>query len=211
MAELTHLVIANRACAMFGNDPLQSLDEETLGGQRVGLILESLLAFCLDLIPWTFLRDTVELARSTTPTTPGWTSYGNGYKYQFTIPNGFRIRPNRMLRSRDPDDVLLRFEFEGDKLYCDEQQVFAQLLINQHPERWSGAFTHAFTKALAGELALALADDKQVAASLKDEAFGSPSMNFRGGLMGAAIQADSRSAPVRKLPAANPLLDAWQS
>jgi hypothetical protein len=102
--------------------------------------------------------------------------------------------------------------FCAAKIYCDDTQLFAQLLIDQHPERWSGAFRHAFTKALAGELALALADDKQVGAGLKEEAFGPGSMNFRAGLMGAAIFADQRTAPARKFPQSNnPLLEAWQS
>ena len=38
MAEITHLVIANRACALIGQEPLQSLDDETPGGQRAALI-----------------------------------------------------------------------------------------------------------------------------------------------------------------------------
>ena len=138
-------------------------------------------------------------------------NFNNGFRYCHQIPKGFTIKPNRMLRSKDPDDVLQRFEFEGDKLYCDETVVFAQLQIEQHPERWAGDFRHAFTVALAGEFAMAMADDKNVAAAKKEEAFGSPSQNYRGGLYGAAIQNDSRNSPVRKLPQSNPLLDAWLS
>jgi hypothetical protein len=209
MAEITHLVIANRACAMFGNSPLQSLDEETLGGQRVQAIFESLLGFCLDLHPFTFTRQSMQLAM--TAEDLNFSGYANGFQHEFTVPHGFTINPSRLLRSRDNDDVLLRFEREGDKIYCDEKTCFAQLIIEDHPEKWSGSFTHAFTKALAGELALAMADDKNVSASLKEEAFGPPSMNFRAGLMGAAIQADARNSPVRSLPQSNPLLDAWMS
>lgn len=209
MTDVTRLLIANRACALFGNDALQSLDDETPGGQKVELIFDSLLGFCFDLHPWTFMRETVQLAKLTPP--PIHTVYANGYRSQFVVPRGFVIHPSRLMRSKDPDDVLLRFEREGDKVYSDDDTCFAQLLINQHPERWSGSFTHAFTVALAGELALAMADDKQVSMAKKDEAFGPPSMNYRGGLMGAAIQADARNSPVRTLPQSNPLLDAWAS
>ena len=207
MAELTRLVIANRACAFFGNDPLQSLDEETPSGQKVDLIFDSLLSFCFDLHPWTFMRQSVQLARSTT--VAGFTVYPNGYSSEFTVPQGYRINPARLTRTADSEDVLLDFEREGDKVYSNDATCFGQLLINQHPERWSGAFAHAFTKALAGDLAMALADDKSVHDTQMGEAFGPPSMNFRGGLMGAAIQADSRNSPVRHLPNANPFLDAW--
>jgi hypothetical protein len=213
MAEITHLVIANRACALIGQEPLQSLDEDTLGGQRAALIYDSLLDFCMALTPWTFRRETVELNRlPDAPLIDGQIlNFKNGYRYLYTIPQGYKIKPNRLLRSNDPEDVLVRFEFEGDKLYCDETRAFAQLLIEQHPERWAGDFRHAFTVALSGEFALAMADDKQVSGAKKDEAFGSSSQNFRGGLMGAAIQNDARSSPVRKLPLSNPLLDSWMS
>lgn len=206
MAEITPLVIANRACAMFGQEPLQSLDEETLGGQRVALIYDSLVDFCLDLTPWTFQRETVALNRLANVTPP------TGHSYAFVVPKGYTILPARLLFAQDPTAVIATgFEYEGDRLYCDHTQVWAQLQVRQHPERWSGAFRHAVTKALAAELALAMADDKQVSAALRDEAFGPPSLNFRGGLMGAAISANGRSSPSRSLPTSNPLLDAWSS
>jgi len=205
MAEITLLSIANRACAMIGVNPLQSLDDETPGGQSAALIIDSLLDFCLALHPWTFTRQTVELNRVTDAAPK------NGFAYEYVIPKGFRIKPNRMLRSKDNEDVLTRFEFEGDRLHCDEQQVFAQLLIEQHPERWAGDFRHAFTVALAGEFAMSMADDKAVEASKKSEALGPPSAYGRGGLMGVAIQNDARNAPTRKLPQNNPLIDAWHS
>ncbi len=205
MAEITLLSIANRACAMIGIEPLQSLDDDTPGGQKAALIIDSLLDFCFALHTWTFTRQTVELNRVTTATPK------NGFVYEFVIPKGFKIKPNRMLRSKMNDDVLTAFEFEGDRLHCDEQQVYAQLLIEQHPERWAGDFRHAFTVALSGEFAMAMADDKGVEAAKKSEAFGPSSMNFRGGLMGAAIQNDARNAPVRKLPQNDPLTAAWNS
>jgi hypothetical protein len=213
MAEITHLVIANRACALIGQEPLQSLDEDTQGGQRAALIYDSLLDFCMALVPWTFRRETVELNRlPDAPLIDGQVqNFQNGYRYCYAIPSGYKIKPNRMLRSKEPDDVMTRFEFEGDKLFCDETKAFAQILIEQHPERWAGDFRHAFTVALAGEFAMAMADDKTVSSAKKDEAFGTSSQNFRGGLMGAAIQNDARTSPVRKLPLSNPLLDAWNS
>jgi hypothetical protein len=209
MAEVTPLVIANRACAMFGNEPLQSLDEETLAGQRVQLIFDSLLLFCLGLTPWQFARQTVQLAMTAEPL--GFSGYLNGYAHQFTIPRGFAVNPNRLLRSNDPDDVLLYFEREGDKVYSNDKTCFALIDAQNHPEQWNGMFAHAFTVALAGELAMALADDKNVSAAKKEEAFGPSSAEYRGGLMGAAIRADARNAPVRRLPQSNPLLDSWMS
>jgi hypothetical protein len=213
MAEITHLVIANRACAMIGQDPLQSLDDEVPGGQKASLIYDSLLDFCLALVPWSFSRDTVELNRlPDAPLLEGQPQpFENGYRYCFVIPRGYKIKPNRLLRSKDPEDVLQRFEFEGDKLYCDDTRAFAQILIEQHPERWAGDFRHAFAVALAGYFAMAMADDKTVSEGKKAEAFGTSSQNYRGGLMGAAIQNDARVTPVRTLPQRNPLLDAWLS
>jgi hypothetical protein len=104
MAEITPLVVVNRACAMFGNEPLQSLDEETLGGQRVQLVYDSLFDFCSALIPWTFMRQSVELARLAVPagyTEATWTGYPNGYRECFQVLQGFHISPNRILRSQD--------------------------------------------------------------------------------------------------------------
>lgn len=205
MADLTPVVIANRAMAMIGADPLESLDDETVGGQAARLLYDSLIGMCLGLTPWTFLRQTQLLNRLDVP------APANGFAYVHQLPAGAAVM--RLTRSRAYDDVLTRFEQEGDTICSDELTVYAQLQMDvaEQPQLWSAPFAHAFVTGLAADLALSHAHDKNLQAQLRAAAFGSDGQNLRGGLMGAAIQANSRNSPVKRLPGSNPLLDAWQS
>jgi hypothetical protein len=205
MPDLTPVVIANRAMAMIGADPLQSLDDETIGGQAARLLYDSLIGMCLGLTPWTFLRSTQLLNRLDVPPP------ANGFTYVHQLPPGAELL--RLTRSRDYADVLTRFEIEGETITSDELVVYAQqqLDVTEQPHLWSAPFCHAFTTGLAADLALSHAHDKNLKAQLAAAAFGSDSQNLRGGLMGAAIQANSRNSPVKVLSGGGPLLDAWQS
>jgi hypothetical protein len=206
MPTLSPLVIVNRACAKIGVPPLQSLDEESQGGQAAQLIYDTLLDLCTGIYPWTFLRDTQELARTTAAQAP------NGFRYTFQLPANQSALPTRIMASRDVKDVITDFAYEGNKLYCDFEQVFAELRLDPVPEIWSGPFRSAFITALASQLAEPLASDGKLSAALHEQAFGPMSYGYRGGELGAAIQVDARNAPVRSFPSqTNPLLQAWHS
>ena len=66
--------------------------------------------------------------------------------------------------------------------------------------------------AVAAELCVPLTHDRALADAKKVDAYGTPSDNFRGGKLGAAIRADAYSAPPRAQDRDNnPLTTAWQS
>lgn len=209
MAQIDALTIVNRACALIGDAPLQAFGTDVAGGDPAQLIFEAQLEFCLGLYPWTFARETKALT-STDQYQPS-----AGYRYAFQIPGNPPQEVLRLMASADPDDVITEYELEANgALSCDASAVWAQLKRNTgdiSPATFSATFTAALTSAVASDLAMARAHDKSLKAQFRQEAFGSPSENFRGGLMGAAIRADSAGAPVRRLRTGGPLLDAWRS
>ena len=207
MALLTNLDIVNAACARIGADPLQDIDEETFGGQAASLVYEQLVDFNLGINPaFSFAREMRQLSRlsSATPMT--------GRLYVFDIP-GQHFGPPLWLTDdiTNPDRRYTAFNLVAGKVHADADPLYASVRFRPDPPAWPATFKAATITALASQLAMALASDRNLAADLRTEAYGTPQENFRGGQMRAAIFEDSMATPPRKANwFNNPLERAWR-
>lgn len=204
---IDELAIVNRACARIGVEPLESLDEETFGGQAASLVFDSVLDFLLGLYPWTFARTMVQLDYLSSETAWG------GYVYVHQLP-GARLGPPNYLTAHPTieDSRLTRFSLQGEKVHSNSNPLYAEIKIRPEPEKWPGTFREAATLLLAAEIAVPAADAESLADKLRIVAYGTPSQNFRGGATGAAIAEDARATPGKRLGAndGGPLVRAWQ-
>jgi hypothetical protein len=207
MAILTPLDILNAAMARIGDDPLQSLEEETIGGREAQLIYENVVGFCCGVYLFSFAREMRQLSKITDAVTP------DGWPHVYRLPAERLGPPIRYSDSAtDPDARYNRVVLRGDTVASDVFPLFAEIKILPPPHLWSATFRETVIVALAGEIALARASDRTTWKELRNAAFGPESMNFRGGLMGAAINEDGQATPPRAIRTENnPLIAAWMS
>lgn len=207
MPLLTDLDIVNAACAQVGEEPLGSLDEEVDAGQAAELLYNEVLEFNLDLFKFSFAKQIRQLSRNTLAAALA------GYDYVFDLP-AERIGPPIYLTDdpTDPDRRYYRYALVGAQAHADDNPLYAMILFRAAPYQWSGTFKSAMVTSLAARLAITLCHDRGLSQDKHQEAYGTPSQDFRGGLMGAAIRADSFTNPPRNQQRDdNPLTSAWTS
>lgn len=209
MALLTVLDIVNAACAKIGEEPVQSLTDDLGGGQSASLLYEAIVDFNLGLQPsgFHFAREVRQLSRLA-----GVTAY-TGYDYVFEVP-GAHTGPPVFLTDdpSDPDRRYDRFLLTAGQVHASDDPLYAMVNFRPDPHRWTGTFRMATISALAGELAMAIASDRNTMQVWQQSAYGSPSENFRGGQMRSALNEDGFANPPRRSNTSNnPLERSWRS
>jgi hypothetical protein len=206
MPLLGPLDIVNAACANIGETPLQALDEEIDAGQSAQLLYDEVLEFNLDVYKFSFAKQLRQLSAVS-----GEDAFA-GYSTVYAIPAEAIGNPVYLTDApTDPDRRFSRYAIVGDRIHADAGPLYAMIVFRAPPSRWSGAFKSMMISALAAKFAISLAHDRALAEERSREAYGTPSDDFRGGKMRAAINADSFTSPPR--PQArddNPLTQAWR-
>lgn len=205
MSLLTDLDIVNAACALIGEDPMQSLDGEA--GAAAFLLHEEVSAFNFGVYQFSFARTLRQLARvdGAVPL--------SGWHNVFDLPPE-RVGPPLYVTDdiTDPDRRFSRYSLVDAAVHCDADPLFAMIKIQPAPHLWSATFRSVTITALAAKLAFSLASDRQTMETLTQIAYGSSMENFRGGQMRAAINEDAQATPPRKPNwSNNPLERAWRS
>ena len=201
--------IVNSACAMFGEEPPESLTDDLGGGQSASLLYEATVDFNLGLQPagFQFAREVRQLSRLADVTA------FTGFDYVFEVP-GPTIGPPVFLTDdpSDPDRRFDRFLLTSGRVHASADPLYAMVRFRPDPNRWTGTFRMATITALAGKLSMAIASDRNSMETFNQQAYGSSVENFRGGQMRAALSEDGFANPPR--PASmdrNPLTRAWRS
>lgn len=199
---LSDLDIVNAACAAYGDTPLQSLGEETPGGQAAQLLLEDIIEFNLGVYIFSFAKQIRELSDD------AFARPLSGFEHVYDLPADRIGQPIYVTDDvTDPDRRFDRYVIIGDQVHADARPLYAQIRIRPQVRHWSPAFKSATIAALASKLAIARADAGSISKELHVEAYGTPTEDFRGGKMGVAIGSDSFSTPPRKAAwGNNPLL-----
>jgi len=200
----TSLDIINAACALIGEDALQSFDGEA--GQAAHSIYEAAVNFNLGIYPFSFGKELHQLARVTGATPL------SGFTNVFDLPPD-RLGPPIYVTddATDPGRRFARFALVGDVVHCDADPLFAMIKILPAPHRWSATFRSCTITACAAQLAFSLASDRQTLETMNSLAYGSPIENFRGGQMRAAINEDAQATPPRRADwGNNPLTNSWR-
>lgn len=209
MALMTPIDIINTSCARIGEEPVQSLTEDLGGGQSASLIYDETVDFNLGLQPsgFAFAREVRQLSRLTdaTPLT--------GYNYVYDIPQPYTGLPVYLSDDvTDPGRRFDRFILTNGQVHSDADPLFAMVKFRPDPHRWTGTFRTATITAIAAKLAYALASNRGAYSDFMTEAYGTPTENFRGGQMRAALSEDGFSNPPRRIQTQfNPLDQAWRS
>jgi hypothetical protein len=200
------MTLINGACGEIGADPLDALDEDTPSGRAATLHYDGLLEYCIGVYEFPFAMELRQLSQRADVT------QHTGYSYVYALP-GDRIEDP--IKCAPTAAAFTRGHFTdytiiADDLYSDETTMFGLMRVRPHPARMSPTFRAAFQRGLAGMFAMAIASDKALKAQLWQEAFGPPTANGTGGMMGAAIQAARKTQPSTGVwTGSDPLTSAW--
>lgn len=203
----TALDIVNASCAEIGFDPLQDLDQDTIGGEAASSIFETVTDFNLGMAPFSFGMEFRQLSKNTE--TPAFT----GYAYQYDVP-GEILGPPRWFTDdiTDPDRRYTEFVLTAGKVLSSADPLFAFVKFRPDPHRWPPCFRKVTISGISAHLALALASDRALHDTILRRAYGTPSESFRGGEMKAALQEDAQATPPRKAAwHNNPFERSWRS
>lgn len=205
----TDLAIVNAACAMIGEDAIQSFDDDDGGNSSAGLLYGAVVDFNLGLQPggFQFCREMRQLSRvdAAAPFT--------GFLYVFDVPGPYTGTPVFLTDDpSDPDRRYNRYILTNSQVHASDDPLYAMVKFRPSPRLWTATFKRATITALAAELAFSLASDRNSRSDLLQMAYGSSIENYRGGQMRAALSEDGFSNPPRPMgTAGNPLEQAWRS
>lgn len=190
----------NRAMLRIGGQPLQT---EADPGAPVHLAIYDSTLEHLAAFPWSFFKRTRKLTRLTAAPISGW-------QYAFQLPSTRMAPPRAVYADNSGRRPTTSYDIEGDQLLTDHEEIWATVLEKVSWERWPGDFRELFTVALMAKLALSVREDRVLSRELYAQAFGTPSEQGRGGLLGSALDNDNQGLPSETVNdnfEGNPLID----
>ncbi|MBB3385987.1 MULTISPECIES: hypothetical protein [unclassified Rhizobium] len=182
--------IINWALTDIGAGPMFSVDDDSDLAMQIANTWGRTVDHVFGMHDWTFLCVTARLRRLADP-------LDNGWKYAYDLPSprlsnplAYRCGPRRS------DHVIRDFTLEQDKFCCMEPQAWAVYKTYKDPDYWDPAFRSAFVVALAGYLAIPVWQDDNLQNEKLQQAFGTPSQQGTGGMIGRLMAQDKASRPV---------------
>lgn len=195
--------IINWALTEIGAGPMFSVDDGSDLAMQVAATWERTFDAVFGMHDWTFARETVKMRRLAEAPENGWV-------YGFDLPSPRIGNPLAYLRSVSPEPALIRnFTLQRGKFFCNETEAWAVFKAPKDPDYWDPSFRSAFVVALGAGLAVPVWQDEDMRDRLLARAFGTPSMQGSGGLIGRLMAQDKTSAPIGEAPllANDPLTD----
>ncbi|MCA0425414.1 MAG: hypothetical protein LCH61_19235 [Proteobacteria bacterium] len=186
--------VVNAALARIGGGDIMALDEDTELAGVCARIYPVVRDRVLSHHDFQHLRATRKLERVAAELTPP-----NGYPYAFQRPVEAVSPVRRLLTDpKNPDSLVRDFIIEGALVCCSVTEVWGIYNVMLTPDQWMPDLRDALIVALAADLTVAVCEDKDLAALLHQQAWGSPAMQGRGGLMAKAVASDHAQGQARR-------------
>jgi len=192
--------ICQKALSLLGADPIQSLDEESDRSKTCNLIYPDLKESSLAETHWNFATKKRELNRLDDPPP-------SEYEYQYDLPNDMVTGPTKVFDCENAKDPIQKWEIANNVLMTNRKTIFIDYVANVPENRFPAYFTRFLYNALAAEIARAITDQTEMAQFYKQRAYGTPSDNGNGGLLGKAMLLDSQRQSTQAFDD-NPIGDA---
>jgi hypothetical protein len=182
--------IINWALTDIGAGPMFSVDDDSDLAMQIAATWHRTVDHVFGMHDWTFLCVTARMRRLAEP-------LDNGWAHAYDLPSPRLSNPIAYLRRIVPRKELIRnFTLQQGKFCCMEPEAWAVYKTYQDPDYWDPPFRAAFVKALGGNLAIPVWQDSQLQSDKLTEAFGTPSMQGTGGMIGRLMAQDKGSRPV---------------
>lgn len=180
--------ICSSALMELGEDTISSFTANTAPSKICGQLYPEYIKYLLSLHPWKFTLKKVQLARLTTSPTNEWT-------YAYQLPSDLLLM--RALYNSSDTSVLPQTDYEifQDEIFTDETSVYIDYQYQPDESNFPAFFLEFATAAMAAKLAMPITDDPSIEQTKTIRAFGSPSDNMNGGVLGVAKKLDSLQNP----------------
>jgi len=189
LQETTDLQIVSNALHKIGEAALSSWSDT-----RTDLVnvcqntYEQLAKASIAAHPWRFAMKKAELSRSAEVTPIG------EWKYAFLIPGDAISSTTFALFSDSANDTTTaRFEVFGRYIYSDHERLFADYKRLPPSAEWPVTFVDFLETALASRLAIPVTDTRSYFEDYQILAYGKPSDDGLGGLLGVALSQEAQS------------------
>jgi hypothetical protein len=201
---LSRIELIDTALVQIGSEPLQS--ESAAGAETHILTFESLTGYCLSVNPWHWNTVTRKLVRLADPPPRYW-------PYQFERPADMLGAPRAYYNSAASREPFTEVELNDGTIQTTAEQLWLKMDRRSPPDTWPAYFVTLIETGLQARFARSIREDNTLASTLEQLAFGNPSENRRGGLMGQALDIDAQAKPSPRIGMGrNPLISArWES
>jgi len=193
----TKEAVASQALTRLGEPGISSFTEDSDTAEKVNLLYEPTILALLSSYDWSFAKVKVALAEDGTGTPV------NEWTRGFLMPALKSVRVGKPIAVYNSLSVGASpvFDFEiADKWIWTNQTTCVIDYIERKPESlWPGYFVTLAAEALASALALPVTENASKEQHHRAVAFGSPAQKGRGGLFGAAADADSTGNTTKSL------------
>lgn len=198
--------ICNAASVLLGAGVVQSLEDDTDLSRIFANTYDMLKRSIMSAYPWTFLKEDHYLTRrSGVPL--------RGFQYAYIIPGeAMAGNPHAVFSYQGQRLGSSDYRMSSGGVLCNYSELWATLIINKPESDWPPYFQQAVIHALAGAVALAVTDQQSIADRHYQMAYGTPSQEGVGGLIGQAMLLDSQGDGVKAIESdffVNARLGAW--
>jgi hypothetical protein len=193
----TNIAIASRALARLGEGSISSFEDDTDTAEKVALLYESTILSLFSAYDWRFATAKAVLVED------GAAQPVNKWRRGFRLPvlNVDRVGPPMKVYNSTAVNSPVTFEYEVQDLWImtNERQIVIEYIQRKSESLWPGYFVKLAIEACAAAFALPVTENQTKDQYHQTLAYGSPSEKGRGGLMGAAMEADASGNPPRGL------------
>lgn len=179
--------ICSAAAVLLGAKPVQSLEDDTDLSRIFANLYDRKKKALMSKYPWSFLMESRYLTRLAAAPIRGW-------KYAFVIPgDALAGAPHAVFSDVTRKLGKKEYKIEGKRVLCDSPELWGEFIINRTESEWPEYFQELMIHIIASDVALAVTDQQSIADHHYQVAYGTPSQEGNGGLMGMAMLLDSQS------------------
>lgn len=182
----TDISICSRALMRLGAKPITSFDDRSDVAQFLKLEYPELIATICGSYQWECMKKRAELTRESG--SPG------GFRYQFIMPTDMVSGPTAIFQDDGFTAGTSQFEIRGRRIVTNFERLWAEYSVVKPEAEWPSWFVELVTAAVCASVAFMVTDQENVRADWDTAAYGTPSENRAGGLMGQAQTLDAQSS-----------------
>ncbi|HKY43630.1 MAG TPA: hypothetical protein VJM50_11080 [Pyrinomonadaceae bacterium] len=197
----TAISICARALMNLGSAPINSFDTPGDTAQFLKLAYPELKATIISAYQWECMKVMKELTRTTE--TP------DGFTYAFVAPGDMLSAPISAHWTNQPwVRSTADFEVRQNRILANYERLWLSYTADRPESDWPAWFAELMTAAVAAEVAFMVTDQQNVKDYWEAKAYGTPSDNRLGGLMGQAMTIDAQGSGNNPGIADNAFVDA---
>lgn len=182
---LTDVEICSKSLQLLGAQPIQSLDDESDRAQFCSSFYPELKEQCLSEHDWNFATTIRELNQLATDPDTEW-------DHRFELPSDLLLGPHSVFDDKNAKHPIQEWETINGRLHTDRGTIFIHYTQDVNENEFPPYFVQFIKYALAAELAKPVTDQTTTAEQMWQRAYGPPSDNQEGGLLGKAKRLDSQ-------------------